>query len=133
MYSSLPKNEKTFYFTHEGSDTGFKYEGNFTVKCVLSIGDKRYMEMEKTRLMADYGNPSQGLAAYAMFLSNINARIIKAPQWWTDSHNGLDILDEDAIFAIYDEMMKIENDWKDSIKKKSESIAPSKEGESVNP
>ena len=54
----LPKNEATFDFDHTGLETGTKYEGRFTVLCSLSVSKRHELELEKTRLCADYLNPT---------------------------------------------------------------------------
>ena len=46
----LPKNELAFYFKHEGEITKRIYEGDFKVKCLLTLGDKRILEIEKAQL-----------------------------------------------------------------------------------
>jgi hypothetical protein len=97
MYSNLPKNEKTFSVDLTGEDTGQKYTGEFTVRCVLNMSGKHQLELEKTRLMADYANPSRGLAGIAISLATIRARIVKAPEWWAETDAGAEILDENVV------------------------------------
>jgi hypothetical protein len=45
---ALPSNSKTFLF-NETDEFGENFVGDFTVKCVLTIGDKRFLEIEKAR------------------------------------------------------------------------------------
>jgi len=116
MYATLPKNEVTFNFHEVGSQTGIVYDGQFTVKCILSISDKHVLELEKTRLMADYANPSNGLAGIAITLSTLHAKIIDSPQWWKDLSNGYSMLDEDVIMKLYDKCVEVENKWKESLR-----------------
>lgn len=120
MYSTLPKNEKTFAIDILGEDTGLKYQGEFTVRCVLNMAGKHQLELEKTRLMADYANPSRGLAGIAISLATIRARIVKAPDWWEETDFGAEIIDENVILELYDRCVSAENDWRNSVKKKSE-------------
>ena len=63
MYGSLPKMEKSFDFVVVGDTTGYKYEGQFTVRCLLTVAQRHAMELERTRLMSDYKNPSPDLAS----------------------------------------------------------------------
>jgi hypothetical protein len=123
MYSTLPKNEKTFYLTYVGAVTGIKYEGQFTVRCVLDLRSKHLLELEKTRLQADHSNPTNGLAGIAFTVANVRARIITAPQWWTDLESGMAIMDEDLIVELYERCIMAETEWRDSIKKRAEGVA----------
>lgn len=122
MYGALPKNEATFNFNLVGETTGIEYKGDFTVKCALSIEEKHTLELSKTRMMADAQNPSSGLMGIATTLSEIRARLIKTPSWWTDLGNGYHVMDENIIFGLYGKCLEAEEAWKNSIKKQAEEI-----------
>lgn len=119
-YDALPKNERSFHIDVVGDVTGVQYKGEFTAKCVLNMAGKHAMELEKTRLMADYANPSAGLAGIAISLATVRAKVIKGPEWWNSSNGGADLIDENVIFAIFDECIKIETEWKSLLKKRAE-------------
>jgi hypothetical protein len=118
----LPSKEKTFTFEHIGEDTGKKYDGQFTVRCVLNVGQKHAMALEKTRLMGNYPNPTDDLAGFAVILANLRAKIITAPEWWNQSSAGATIDDEDALVVLYRKITEAEIEWKDDLKKKSQKI-----------
>ncbi len=120
MYEALPKNEKTFEVDVLGTDTGVQYQGQFTVKCILNMADRHSMEMEKTRLMADYANPSGGLAGIAITLATLRTKVIKGPPWWENSDGGINIMDENVIIAVYDQCSQAESEWRKSLKETSE-------------
>lgn len=120
MYDSLPKREKTIHIDMVGQETGVHYKGDFVVRTVLSMSGKHALELEKTRLMADYANPSRGLVGISITLSNIRAKTIKAPEWWTELGDGAEILDEEVVLAIYDKIMDAENEWRSALTKKAE-------------
>ena len=129
----LPNNEKTFEFEHLGLTTKKKYDGQFTVKCVLNMFDKREVELEKSRLSADIANPTNLLSSLSHILANLRVRIIKAPNWWEQSLGGFDLLDEDVIVALYDKVMEQSDKWFKELREQSKD-EESKEGESeVNP
>jgi hypothetical protein len=126
MYGALPKNERTFTISLEGDTTGEKFEGQFVTKCVLNMAEKHSKELEKTRMMADYANPSGSLAGIAEILSTIRAKLVKWPDWWANLDFGSKILDENVVIAIYDEIQNLENEWRSEIRKK---VTDSKEKE----
>lgn len=115
----LPKNEAVFDFNYEGATTGKKYDGQFTVVCMLNMARKHALEIEKTRLMADFQNPTDGLFGLAVVLANLRVRVTDAPEWWRQSQGGFNILDEDALVALYDKVMEQEAQWRESLKVKA--------------
>lgn len=116
---SLPKNEKSFMFSLVGEITGHKYEGQFSTKCVLSMADKRVLEIEQSRLSMDLLNPTDNLVAIARVVANLRVRVIDAPDWFDQIIGSLDILDDNVIFELYGECLKASSEWQDELKKKS--------------
>lgn len=125
----LPKNEAVFDFEYNGLTTGKKYDGQFTVVCVLNMARKHALEIEKTRLMADFQNPTQGLIGIAVVLANLRVRIVDGPEWWKQSQGGSSILDDDALVALYDKVMEQESQWKNRLKEQGKSAKKANEGE----
>ena len=112
----LPKNEGIFDFKHTGELTSKVYEGQFTVKCVLNLAEKRALEIEKSRLTADLMNPNENLSALSTVISNLRIRVTEAPDWFNQSILTLDIIDEEVIFEIYQKCMEKSNEWLESVK-----------------
>lgn len=115
----LPKNEKSFQLTHTGEITGKKYEGTFTVKCMLNLADKRRLEIERSAISADLGNPTNNLSAIATVVSHLRVRVLNAPDWFKQSIQTLDILDEDVFFEIYSVALSKADEWLNEVKKAS--------------
>ena len=116
---NLPKNEKTFSFSKVGEITGFKYEGQFTVKCALSLGDKRLIEIEKSRLSVDLMNPTGNLDAISRIMANLRVRVINGPEWFNQQVNTMSILDEEVVFEVYSEALKASEEWLKELKKEA--------------
>lgn len=120
MYKALPKNERTFTVKVDGDTSGETFEGQFTTKCILNMQEKHSKELEKTRLMADYANPSATLSGIAEILSMVRAKLVKWPDWWANLDYGSKVLDENVIVTIYDEVQRLETEWRSEIRKKLE-------------
>lgn len=120
----LPKNEASFSINYEGEVTGIKFEGKFTCLCVLTIAQKRAKELEHTRIMADYKNPTDALAGLAEILSTLRARITDSPVWWQQSNGGADIMDEGLLLKLYGEVQKAEASWREQVKTKAQNLTP---------
>ena len=117
---NLPKNEKSFMLSVAGEVTGHKYEGQFTVKCVLSMADKRLLEIEQSRLSVDLMNPTNNLVAISRVVANLRVRVINAPDWFDQIIGSLDILDDNVVFELYSKCLDASNEWQEELKKKTQ-------------
>lgn len=115
----LPKNESSFYFDHVGELTKRSYTGDFKVKCLLSIGDKRILEIEKSQLTVDLSNPTGNLSAIGTVVANLRVRVLDGPDWFKQSIRSLDMLDEEVFFELYSKAIDAETEWIKSIKSKT--------------
>ena len=112
----LPKNERSFLFNHNGEVSGRKYEGTFTVRCALSMAEKRSLEIEKSALSADLLNPTGNLSAISSVVANLRVRIIKSPDWFKQSILSLDLLDEEVYFELYSKCLEEADAWMKEVK-----------------
>lgn len=119
----LPKTELSFVFDKTGETTGQRYEGKFTVLCALNMAKKHQLELEKTRLLADFLNPTDGLAGISMILANLRVKLVDGPEWWKQSNGGLEIMDEDILVMLFEEVMKKESEWREAVKNKGKAEA----------
>jgi len=132
LYNALPKNERSFSIKVDGDTSQETFEGQFTAKCILNITEKHSKELEKTRLMADYANPSPKLAGIAEILSSIRTKLVKWPDWWANLDYGAKIIDENVVVSIYDEIQQLESDWKSEVRKKVDETKAEKESPKGN-
>ncbi len=112
----LPKNESTFEVDVVGEATFKKYEGQFTVRCILTMGEKHAMEREKSRLIGNNANPSEELQGIAIIFSNLRAKIIEGPEWWKQSAGGATVKDENVLVEIFNGVLKAEDEWRQKVK-----------------
>jgi hypothetical protein len=123
----LPLKQQVFDFEYV-TELGKKYDGQFTVLCSLNIGQKHALELEKTRLLGNFAEPTPGLEGLAIVLSNLRAKVVDAPNWWMQSSGGATVEDEDALVALYRKLQEVEQKWKndllDKAKKAQENQAP---------
>jgi hypothetical protein len=112
----LPKNETTFNINVVGDATLKKYEGEFTVRCVLTVGQKLLMESEKSRLIGSSSFPTNDLVGLSEILATLKAKIIEAPEWWKQSLGGTSLSDENVLIELYTKVLEAETQWKQKIK-----------------
>ncbi len=127
MYDVLPPNEKSFDFSEIGHTTDLKYEGRFKCKCILDISGKHSLELEKTRLMADYANPTGGLEGIALTVATLRAKLVDWPAWWEETNRGLGVRDENIIMSLYDAVIGEEIAWRQALKAKAAATKPKTE------
>ena len=111
----LPKIESVFEFDFT-SELGRRYQGTFVVLCVLDMGQKHRLELEKTRLLGNYANPTDGLMGISVILATLRTKIIEGPEWWKQSKGGYDIKDEDALVTLFDKVQAAEGEWREKLK-----------------
>jgi hypothetical protein len=120
----LPKNEATFEVDIVGDTTFKQYQGQFTCRCVLSMGQKHSMELEKSRLLGSSVNKTDELEGMAVIFATIRAKIIDSPEWWKQSLGGSSINDENALMAVFDNVEKAEKEWRQKVKDLANPPAP---------
>lgn len=117
----LPTTQSVFDFEFT-SELGKKYDGQFMVHCVLNMRQKHVLELEKTRLLGNYSNPTDELAGIAVILSNLRNRIISGPTWWEQSDGGYKIDDIDVLTALYNKVISAETEWRTKLKEKTKKL-----------
>jgi hypothetical protein len=115
----LPKNERTFHFSEKGETTQQMFEGEFTVICIPNMLQKRAIEIERSRLSADLGNPTANLFSLAMMLGNLRVRILNAPGWWNDSNGGGNLKDDNVLLSLFEHVMRQEEGWREDVRKQA--------------
>jgi hypothetical protein len=121
---NLPSKERTFHIDLTG-ESGKKYDGRFTVLCLLNVGQKHLLALEKTRLLGNYPNPTEDLQGFSIILANLRSKIIDAPEWWKQSNGGMLIEDEDVLLELYNKIQEAEQAWRNDLKKTAQELPPS--------
>jgi hypothetical protein len=112
---ALPLNEKTVQISVEGQYTKKKFEGLFTMKCKLTMAEKYKLEMEKSRMKSDVRFGTDGFDTIISILAALRVRVIKAPDWWTQSDGGLDLIDDNVVLEVYEKSIDVELEWEKEI------------------
>lgn len=115
----LPAKHRTFYFDHS-DEYGERREGNFTVKCRLTMRERQHMELTKSRLLGGYTAPTDSLVGISVMVATLNTHIVEAPEWWKQSDNGLDLEDESIVVDLYDRLTTEQMEWRKELIKYTE-------------
>jgi hypothetical protein len=107
-----------------GEITGETFRGVFKVKPRLSHRDTLLQDQMRRDLLGPKpGEAGQSAVASALVFSKIWAHLSEAPNWWKDASNGVDLLDEAPVVAVYDAVQKAEKEAVDAVKKAGEKAA----------
>lgn len=120
----LPSRNKTFYFDFTG-ESGFRYEGHFTIKCRLNTAEKIARENEHSRLLGESTNPTRELQTLAMCLATCRVHVVDGPEWFKQSRGLLE--DDEALFELYLKIMNSVDEWRKELSKAASSSEPKEE------
>jgi hypothetical protein len=119
MYSNEPVE---FTVDVKGEKTGESYPGVFKARPRLSHLDTLKMD----QLRRDLLGPKPELASpdaqnVASAFSKIWAHLVgPGPRWWQESGQGINLVDEDPVAAVYSNILRIEKEAQDAVVKKGE-------------
>lgn len=121
---SLDPNNYTFAVDVKGNITGETFVGKFTVKKRLSFREQLARDNIRRELLGPAaGDPSIGASSSSIVFSELRVRVVEAPSWWTNRDNGLDLIDDNVVGAVYKpiaDMIKQQNDEADAAAEKAQ-------------
>jgi len=104
-----------------GETTGEMFKGVFKAIPRLSHSANLRRDQLRRDILGpkpeDAGPDAQNVAAV---FSKIWVHVTEAPSWWKDSRNGLELLDETPVAAVYDNVARIEREAVESVRKAAE-------------
>lgn len=107
-----------------GETTGESFRGVFKAKPRLSHRDTLTQDQMRRDLLGPKpAEAGPGAVASSTVFSKIWIHLTEAPNWWKEAGNGVDLLDEAPVVAVYDQVQKIEQAAIDKVKKPAEKIA----------
>ena len=115
---SLPDRNRQFYFDYI-DEFGNRTEGQFTIKCRLTMRERHMMELEKSRILGGHKGPTNSLMGIAMMVSTLETHIVDAPNWWKQSNYGMDLEDENIVVELYDRVTTEQFDWRNELIEKT--------------
>jgi hypothetical protein len=125
MINQLPQREFVFDVDIVGEITQNRYQGRFTSKAVLTIGERSEMEREISSFTADFTNPTANLSNLSIMLSNIKYHVTKCPEWWDINTNGTDLLDVNVVSEIFRQIMDGRDGWYKKLEKNAKTAPKS--------
>lgn len=107
-----------------GETTGESFKGVFKAKPRLSHRDTLLQDQMRRDLLGPKPEAAgQAAVANSLVFSKIWAHLVEAPSWWKDAGNGVDLLDEAPVVAVYDNIVRVEKEVLDAVKKAGDTAA----------
>ena len=107
-----------------GETTGETFRGNFKAKPRLSHRDTLLQDQMRRDLLGPKPTDAgQAAIASSLVFSKIWIHLTEAPTFWKEAGNGVDFLDEAPVVAVYDNIVRIEKEAIEAIKKDGEKAA----------
>lgn len=107
-----------------GETSGETFRGTFKAKPRLSHRDTLLQDQMRRDLLGPKAEAAGQVAvANSLVFSKVWAHLTDAPSWWRDAGNGVDLFDESPVVAVYDNIVRIEKEAMDAVRKAGEKAA----------
>lgn len=99
---AIKKFEESFHVNVVGELSGESYMGKFTVRTRMSFKDALTRDSVRRNLLgASPETASVRANSVADVFSELAVRVVEAPSWWTNSDNGIELVDDNVVAEIY--------------------------------
>lgn len=106
-------------------DAGPAYPGVFKMKVRLTHRDVLVQDQFRRELLGpSKGETSPGATAVADVFSKLWVHILESPLWWKEAGNGIELVDEAPVAAVYKEVLRIEQEAVDKVKAAGTAAVP---------
>jgi hypothetical protein len=110
-----------FTVTITGETSGETWRGEFAAKPRLSHRDQLARDRIRRELLGPDGTNAVPRAHnQAEIFSQLAVRLTEAPKWWSEAGNGLDLDDDNIVAEVYSQVMRIEQEAFERVKKAAE-------------
>jgi hypothetical protein len=103
----LTNREVTFHFETTGAKSKKKYEGDFTVKSVLTNGEQIAVALRADQYNAGSTSLPAAVARFNQAIAELEVRIVQkdgkqsAPSWWRDADGGRTLVDPNLVTELF--------------------------------
>jgi hypothetical protein len=123
----LANNEHKFYFKEKGEVSNQWFEGDFSVKCVLTIEEQvrvgvlvdRYNGGSRT-LEPNRSLMNRAIAEMEVRIANNEKGKPLCPSWWAENDFGRTLYDSNILYSVFSKALEAEKKWADSLEKEAD-------------
>jgi hypothetical protein len=102
------KTEASFQASIIGDTSNSPYVGSFTVRTVLTRRDQFLADQIRREVVGpQQGTVLPSLVDESFMYSQVRVRVVKAPDWYTNSYYGLDLVDSNVMPYLFKECTRV--------------------------
>lgn len=110
---TLPDNEHDFQIDVIGQGSKKRHLGEFRCK-IPTIKDQCQAARHEAFLNGEYGAfLPPGIQKVNKMIAHLRFTLIDVPKFWRESDLGYELTDANVVEAVYEAVLKFENDWVD--------------------
>lgn len=118
------KHQATFVVDVKGENTEEQFTGKFTCKTLLSHRDHLIKDQKRRELLGTLDAPAETRSiSTSEIFSQLAVRLLEVPGWWTASNDGMELLDDEPLAAVYNKVMALDEVQIRRLKKEAEAAA----------
>jgi hypothetical protein len=113
--------DQAFTISVVGETSGETFRGEFRASKFLTHRQQLLLDQKRRELLGTNPDSASVRARnQAEVFSQLFVRLTEAPRWWTESGNGMDLVDDNIMVEVFGGAMKVEEEAMAAIKKKAE-------------
>jgi hypothetical protein len=123
----LANNEHKFYFKEKGVISNQWFEGDFSVKCVLTIEEQVRVGVLVDRYNGGSRTLDPNRALMNRSIAEMEVRIIYdndnkplCPTWWSENGFGRTLIDSNILYSVFSKAMEGEKKWMKDLEKEAD-------------
>jgi hypothetical protein len=113
--------DQAFTISVVGDITGETFRGDFRAYKFLTHRQQLMLDQRRREILGTLPDGASVRAVnQATIFAQVQVRLSDAPKWWIESGNGIDLVDDNVVLAVFDNVMKVEQEALEAVKKKAE-------------
>lgn len=113
--------DSEFSISVVGDVSGETFKGDFRATKFLSHKQQLVLDRKRRELLGENSKDATARANnQAEIFSQLAVRLTKAPAWWVESDNGMELVDDNVAVEVYNAALKVEVDAITAVKKTAE-------------
>jgi hypothetical protein len=113
--------DQAFTVSVVGETSGETFRGEFRAVKFLTHRQQLILDQRRRELLG--ANPDSATVRaknQAEVFAQLFVRLTETPKWWLESGNGMDLVDDNVMVAVFENCMSVEKNAIDELKKKAE-------------
>lgn len=116
----LANNQETFHVKIQGDKTKEWFEGDFTVLCLLDMGQQMDVALRTDRYNGGSKTLPEQFKLFNRMIAELDVRVTKSPTWWSESSGGWNLHDTNIVREVFVKAIEAEDGFGKKVAEKAE-------------